>query len=582
MNFNIGTDIIKEFIFKVFLNLFILSALSSFSSESLTTDSLELDINNIERNSIDMLLALSDDFKDDDTKKALYYANNAYLLAKNNNDDKQVLHSMNKIAQIYWSISNYKVAMEYADNAKELAKDIGANKELATSLRISGMIFIDLNNYKKSSELFFNSLKLYEKVNDKEGIEMALSNIGLVNFHQLNFNKALEYFNKSLKMAEKSHNQKGVARGLNNVAAVYQALSNYQKATEYFEKANAINKRIGNKQNEAINNLNLGITFLSMQEFKKSLYYFEQSDSMFNKLNNTIMRIKCWIGFANYYFVTNNEGKSIEYANKALINAQMYNSKNLIYDATDILHNIYLELNDTIKAYKYLKLQYQTKDSLNIIENRINLSKLELDYEFEKKEQKLRLEEQQLKLYISLIIISLLIVIIVVILVLVNQRIKTKNALIEQQNLKHKLELRNKEITTNVMSLMKKNEMLSILSDKLVELKNKAVNKDVKTAVSKIAIELQKTADAEIYKEFEFRFNQIHVGFYDKLINEFPELSPSELRLCAFLRLNLSTKEISELTGQLPSSLETARYRLRKKLGISNTKENLTTFIAKI
>jgi hypothetical protein len=43
----------------------------------------------------------------------------------------------------------------------------------------------------------------------------------------------------------------------------------------------------------------------------------------------------------------------------------------------------------------------------------------------------------------------------------------------------------------------------------------------------------------------------------------------------------MSTKDISELTGQVPSSLETARYRLRKKLGISNTKENLITFLTK-
>ena len=62
----------------------------------------------------------------------------------------------------------------------------------------------------------------------------------------------------------------------------------------------------------------------------------------------------------------------------------------------------------------------------------------------------------------------------------------------------------------------------------------------------------------------------------------FPDLSPSEQRLCAFLRLNMSTKEISELTGQRISSLETARYRLRKKLGITNSHINLITFLNNI
>jgi DNA-binding CsgD family transcriptional regulator len=70
--------------------------------------------------------------------------------------------------------------------------------------------------------------------------------------------------------------------------------------------------------------------------------------------------------------------------------------------------------------------------------------------------------------------------------------------------------------------------------------------------------------------------------FYKKLINQFPDLSPNEQKICAFLRLNMSTKEISELTGQGVNALEIARTRLRKKLGITNTKTNLVSFISQI
>ncbi len=67
-----------------------------------------------------------------------------------------------------------------------------------------------------------------------------------------------------------------------------------------------------------------------------------------------------------------------------------------------------------------------------------------------------------------------------------------------------------------------------------------------------------------------------------EFMERFPNLSPSEQRLCAFLRLNMSSKEISELTGQSLNALETARYRLRKKLGISNSQVNLITFLSRI
>ena len=126
------------------------------------------------------------------------------------------------------------------------------------------------------------------------------------------------------------------------------------------------------------------------------------------------------------------------------------------------------------------------------------------------------------------------------------------------------------------------NEALAEIADKLMKVRNDAVKDETRLAIKKIAIELQKSTDHEIWDEFEVRFKQVHNDFYDKLMLKFPNLSPSEQRLSAFLRLNMTTKEISELTGQRPESLDTARVRLRKKLGISNTRINLVNFLSQI
>ena len=97
-----------------------------------------------------------------------------------------------------------------------------------------------------------------------------------------------------------------------------------------------------------------------------------------------------------------------------------------------------------------------------------------------------------------------------------------------------------------------------------------------------IARKLKKNAESEIWEEFELRFKQVHGDFYSKLLENFPDLSQGEQRLCAFLRLNMSTKEISDLTGQSISALEMARFRLRKKLGISSTDVNLAKFLSQV
>jgi len=78
------------------------------------------------------------------------------------------------------------------------------------------------------------------------------------------------------------------------------------------------------------------------------------------------------------------------------------------------------------------------------------------------------------------------------------------------------------------------------------------------------------------------RFKQVHVEFYKNLIDKYPELTSGELRLCAFLRLNLSTKEIAQLTGQNIKALEMARFRLRKKMGIADSDTNLVVYLSGI
>jgi hypothetical protein len=127
---------------------------------------------------------------------------------------------------------------------------------------------------------------------------------------------------------------------------------------------------------------------------------------------------------------------------------------------------------------------------------------------------------------------------------------------------------------------MKKNEMLSDFSVRLIQVEKEAEKDETKTAIRKISKELKNSVETEIWEEFELRFKEVHTEFYHKLMHDYPNLTPNEQRLSAFLRLNMSTKEISELTGQSISAIEMARFRLRKKLNISGTDENLITFLS--
>jgi DNA-binding CsgD family transcriptional regulator len=89
---------------------------------------------------------------------------------------------------------------------------------------------------------------------------------------------------------------------------------------------------------------------------------------------------------------------------------------------------------------------------------------------------------------------------------------------------------------------------------------------------------MQSNLDNTVWAEFEMRFQQVHQDFYRKLHETYPDLTPNEIKICAFLKLNMTTKDISAITFQSVKSIQIARTRLRKRMGIERD-ENLVAAI---
>ncbi|MDP3442036.1 MAG: hypothetical protein Q8T08_04170, partial [Ignavibacteria bacterium] len=159
--------------------------------------------------------------------------------------------------------------------------------------------------------------------------------------------------------------------------------------------------------------------------------------------------------------------------------------------------------------------------------------------------------------------------------------LEQKQSLLEKQKLKEDLEFKNKELTTNVMYLLKKNELITGISERLIKSKLdfKVENQKI---IQEIINELRSTQDRDVWSEFETHFTQVHIDFYKRLNEKFPNLSSNEKKLCAFLRLNMSTKDISAITYQSVNSITVARSRLRTKLNISGEEVNLINFLMQL
>ena len=150
---------------------------------------------------------------------------------------------------------------------------------------------------------------------------------------------------------------------------------------------------------------------------------------------------------------------------------------------------------------------------------------------------------------------------------------------LRNESLKNEMKFKNKELANATLHLIQKNKTLTYLKEDLGKLlKNipseSAEKHNVNSLLKKINRDLRNEKNWELFNNY---FDEVHQDFIARLKDKFPDLSPKELRLCAYLRMNISTKEIAPLMNISVRGVEISRYRLRKKLNLDH-KTNLTDF----
>ena len=557
----------------------------------ISTDSLDTALRALKDpdKKVDLILGFLEKPENQYLVNAVGLANRAFVIAQQNNYAIGKIQAMIKLGNCYFRTSDYKKAMELAQKAKEISEDLGYEKELANSLILIGIIYSELGDFDNSSQCFFKGLNLFEKLGDKEGIARSLGNIGLDFYDQQYYVKALEYYNNSLVIAKAIDNQALIKKQYNNIAAAYSDLQKYDTAITCFRKALAISIKLGDKLGQGTNIMNIGYIQMNEGNYPDALQSFQKSLDFATEMNHRMHIAECYLNFGFCNFMAGKKDESAAYFKKALKEGQENNYFKIISSASKMLNQIYTEKKDTIAAYKYVTLEKLSGDSLFAFQKQRLSSKLELQYLYEKKELKRQLAQQAKNTVMLIVIFSLVAGLIILGLVFSRHRLKSKFVVLEKEKIslekkkiETELDIKNRELTVNLISLIRKNEMLADISKKLMQLETNAKGDETTQAIHKISQDLRNSTDDKMLNEFSLRFQEVHAGFYEKLLQAYPDLSQNELKLCAFLRLNMSTKDIAELTGQQLASIDKARYRLRKKLALPGADTNLVTFLSQV
>ena len=150
---------------------------------------------------------------------------------------------------------------------------------------------------------------------------------------------------------------------------------------------------------------------------------------------------------------------------------------------------------------------------------------------------------------------------------------------LQNENLQAEISYKNIQLADSTMAIIKKNELLIEIKDELDRQREKLGQGYPQRYFEHLMALINKniTNDND-WKVFEELFDQAHENFFKRLKSTYPDLTQSDLKLCAYLKLNLSSKEIAPLLNISFRGVETRRYRLRRRMALDADK-NLVEFI---
>ena len=481
---------------------------------------------------------------------------------------------------------NFKLSTEYAKRARDLSVEKDFPDFIAKSNKMLGLAFFYMGDYKSATTHYFEALKFYETASDTSGILTLCNNLGAVYDRLHDFDKALKYYFKAQELFNRqslaTKNPFPLASLQNNIANIYQTKGDFPSALQYYEKSLALARETKNKRVEGIALNNIGKLYLSdLKQPAKAIDYLLKGLAVREENGDKGEVAKSLIILSSYCFQQKKYQEGKQYAERALaigkeissLEVQMYGYESLSENEEGLGR-----LRESLDAHKKFKT---INDSIQSESTASEVTRLQLQYDFEKAEQIRQQEQKQSRDRYIIIIVVLTSCLLVAVLVVILARTRARQSELKRKNLAQDVEIKNKELTTNVMYLIRKNELINNVAERLLSIQQN-VPAEKSKFVHDIIIDLQKEADNDSWKEFELRFNQVHSDFYNNLRKQYPGLSPADEKLCAFLRLNMSSKEIAAITQQSIKSVEVARARLRKKLNLTNTQSNLVTHLSNL
>lgn len=522
-------------------------------------------------------LKLADYYKFVNEDSCLHFANEAYREALEQKDIEKQAEALGYLAYVNRYKGNYEISLDLTHTLQELAQRIDSKPLYAKSLYLLGSAYMGMEILDAAYNNFNSALNIYQSLPDKKPIAAIYNAMAVLYARQNELEKAQSYIAKGLALADTVDKRESILLN-NNLAICYQYQQKIEESEKLFKKQIELIRRYNIPYNPASIYLNLCSLYFDMENYPQALQYGKIALRATLKRNNRRSMAQVLYYTGSIYLSLNQYDTAIAEFKIVDSIANDLNMLEIQLNTAGQLAYIYELQGDFKQAYLWSKKQNELTGAFNKKNGQNELYRMTLEYQYEQQMAQIKEAGKRRNTAWAIGVVILALLTAVLWLIRSRLRFKLNNAKLQQQNIMLDLDRRNREITSKAMQIQQKDKAISDSIAQLSQSKH-GLKKNDQSVINDVIRKLSLSVNENAWNEFELRFERVYTGFFKTLNEKFPNLSPNEKRLCAYLKLNMSSKEIANLTHTTVGSVEQARFRLRKKLGLHSSDTDLSAFI---
>ncbi len=540
---------------------------------------------------------------------ALGYAQSALRLAQVQALPRPQAQALEYIGWVHFLRGDYPGSLRIYQRALTVARAVHFDKECAILNADIGQVLQEEGVYSEALENDLQALHYYGRVRDSTHMAYSIMSVASVEHGQHHYQQALAYYQQAIRLLRKRPNQDDLNSSYQGLALVYADLGQFRQAEMYFRRGLASFHQHHDRTNEAIALNNLGDIYSKQKHYAQARRYFDWALQLATGNQDASMIAVCCAGLAQVCYDQRQYGPAEVYARHSLAVAERIKAQPVAKAVCLVLADALAAQQQYKPALAFYKQGKSLEDSIYGVKHTAQIEALRNQYQHYRREQEevahrdriRQLVREQHQSHLTELLLGGVALSLLLLGWLgwrqyratrqrdeakqlarqADERVEQLLSAARLQEAEYELGIKNRKLTSLALAAMNKGEFLHEVKERL-EVIARGADEEVRRQLGRLRQSIEQNGSStKEWEQFRVIFEEVHPNFFAQLQQQFPDVTPNELRLAALLRLNFSSKAMAGLLGISEESVRKARYRLRQKLQLS-TADNVVEFMMRL